>query len=141
MEHPRREPGSRVGGRPGGQAARALRRVLLPAVVAGASVGCLGPRVVVLPSGPGIAAEPRAPDCKVDIFRARPDVPFDELAALHAEGGDTFKDGPGDFQDALRAKACGLGADAVLVTQDYSGRGGAMNAVAIKYRPRADASR
>jgi hypothetical protein len=60
--------------------------------------------------------------------------PYDEIAALHARGGDTFRNGPSEFQDALRAKACELGADAVIVTQDFTGPGGIMNAAAIRYR-------
>lgn len=117
------------------RASRPEKRALLPAAIAAAaSLACLGPRVAVLPSGSGLVAEPRSRDCKLDFFRTRPDRPYDELAALHAAGGDTFRDGPGDFQDALRARACTLGADAVVVTQDYSGPGGIMNAVAIKYR-------
>lgn len=61
------------------------------------------------------------------------DRPYEELAALHAWGGDSFENGPRDFQDALRAKACELGADAVIVTQDLSAPGETMNGTAIKY--------
>jgi len=40
------------------------------------------------------------------------------------------------LQDAMRAKGCELGADAVIVTQDFSPSygGGFMNGIAIKYR-------
>ncbi len=117
------------------RASRSEQRTLLPvAIAAAASLACLGPRVAVLPSGSGLVAEPRPQDCKLEFFRTGPPRPYDELAALHAAGGDTFRDGPADFQDALRARACTLGADAVVVTRDYSGPGGIMNAVAIKYR-------
>lgn len=138
MDHANGAAGERIPEASGHRVARGGRcalPVVLVAVV-GLGVGCLGPRVVVLPSGPGVTAAPRPSDCKPDFFRTRPDRPYDELAALHAQGGDTFKDGPGDLQDALRAKACELGADAVVVTQDFSGPGGTMNAVAIKYRAR-----
>ena len=110
-------------------------------VIAVASSGCVGPRVIVIPSGPGVVAAPKPPGCKVEFFRTKVDRPYDEIAALHAWGGDTFKTGPDDFQDALRAEACEVGADAVIVTQDYSrsySSPGAsiaqMNAAAIKYR-------
>ncbi|HSD22409.1 MAG TPA: hypothetical protein VLC54_20335 [Anaeromyxobacter sp.] len=104
------------------------------AIAAVSSLGCLGPRVVVLSSGSGAVAEPRPSDCKLEFFRTSLDRPHDEIAALHAEGGDTFRNGPKDFQNALRAKACELGADALLVTQEYSGPGGTMSAAAVKYR-------
>jgi hypothetical protein len=103
------------------------------------AAGCTGPRVVVL-SSKAIEVQARSPDCTLDFFRTRVERPYDELAALHAEGGDTGRDGPADFEKALRAKACALGADAVLVTQDYTGRGGTMNAVAIRYRDAPGAS-
>jgi hypothetical protein len=95
---------------------------------------CIGPRVLVLPSGSGVVAEPRSSDCKVEFFRGQPPTPYEEIAALHAEGGDTFRNGPKDFQEALREKACQLGADALLVTHEYSGPGGTMSAAAVRYR-------
>lgn len=110
-------------------------------VVAGLSItalllGCLGPRVTVLPSSTEhVHAAPKAADCTIDFLRTKVERPYLELAALHAAGGDTFKGGPEDFHRALQAKACELGADAVLVTDDFSGYGGVMNVVAIKYRP------
>lgn len=104
------------------------------------AAGCMGPRVVAVSSKP-VAAPARPQDCTLELLRTRVDRPYDELAALHAEGGDTGRDGPQDFEKALRAKACALGADALLVTEDYTGRGGMMNAVAIKYRDAAGAPR
>lgn len=120
------------------------RRAKTTTVVLGAAgllLGCLGPRVIELPSGPGVHAESKAPDCRLDFYRTKVDRPYDEIAALHASGGDTFKNGPEAFQHAVRAKACELGADAVIVTQDFSGYGGMMNATAIKYRDTTAASR
>lgn len=99
-------------------------------------LGCSGPRVTMLPSsGEQVRATPKPADCTIQFLRTKVDRPYEEVAALHAAGGDTFKDGPDDFQRALQAKACELGADAVLVTDDFSGYGGVMNVVAIKYRP------
>lgn len=142
MDHANKAARERIGEAPHHRAVRIRGLAPPPALVAlaGLALGYLGPRVVVLPSGTGVTAAPRSSDCKPDFFRTTPDRPYDELAALHAQGGDTFRDGPGDFQDAVRAKACELGADAVLVTQNFSGPGGTMNAVAIRYRA-ADARR
>ncbi len=112
-----------------------MRLLGLAATVA--SLGCIGPRVEVLPSGPGARAMPRPPGCKMEFFRTRPERPFDELAALLASGGDTGKREAADFHEALRAKGCELGADAIIVTTDYLGYlgpGRIMNGVAIKYR-------
>lgn len=121
-----------------GETSRSVTTTLLTLVaIAITSSGCLGPRVTVLPSGPGVVAEAKASNCALQWFRTAVDRPYDELAALHAAGGDTFKDGPDDFQEALRAKACALGADAIVVTQDYSGPGGTMNVAAIRFREAA----
>ncbi len=103
-------------------------------VVAAMVAGCLGPRVDVMPSGPGVHAETRPPDCKIDFYRTKVDRPYVEIAALHAWGGDSFKNGPEEFHRALQEEACRLGADAVIVTQDYLGPGQVMDGVAIKYR-------
>ncbi len=102
-------------------------RVPAAARIAGLSLavacaGCLGPRVDVMKSGPGVTAEPKPSTCSVEFHRARVDRPYDEIAALHAYGGDTLKNGPENFQDALRQKACELGADAVIVTQIFRSR-------------------
>jgi hypothetical protein len=127
---------------------RTVTGALVAFLVTAISSGCVGPQVVVTPSGPGVVATPKPPDCQVEFFRTKVDRPYDEIAALHAWGGDTFKTGPDYFRDALRAKACELGADALIVTQDYSwgysgsGQGFAqMNAAAIKYRDAASGPR
>lgn len=126
---------------------RTVTGALVAVVVAVAASGCLGPRVVVIPSGPGVVATPKPPDCKVEFFRTKVDRPYDEIAALHASGSGPLSY-PDDFQDALRAKACEIGADAVIVTQDYSwGYSGSgvgfaqMNAAAIRYRDAASGPR
>lgn len=98
-------------------------------VFAVATSGCLATPVWVIPSGPGIVASPKPRDCRLEFFRTKVDQSYDELAAMHAWGGTS----PERLQRALGEKACGLGADAVIVTQDYQGDG-TMNAVAIKYR-------
>jgi hypothetical protein len=76
--------------------------------------GCAA-TVTVTPAGP-LTAPPRAEGCQVEFFRSKvPDRPYDELAGLHAEGGMSA----GAVQEKMRAKACEVGADAVLVTRDY----------------------
>lgn len=113
---------------------------LAAAVAATLVAGCLGPRVVVMPSGPGLRAEKKPSGCRIDFCRTQVDRPYVEIAAIHASGGDTFKDGPEAFHRALQEKACELGADAIIVTQDYLGPGSVMDGVAIKYRDAAAAS-
>jgi hypothetical protein len=97
------------------------------------TMGCLGPAVTVLPGSK--PAQPKPQNCEIPFIRTKVDLAYEEIAGLAASGGDTGKDRPEDFYRALRAKACELGADAVIVTQDYSQPGrGKMTAVAIKYR-------
>jgi hypothetical protein len=72
-------------------------------------------RVEVTPSG-SASAPPREAGCQIEFFRSKaPDRPYVELAGLHAEGGMSA----GDVQERMRAKACEVGADAVIVTRDY----------------------
>jgi hypothetical protein len=51
----------------------------------------------------------------VAFFRVRPDRPFEELAAMYARGNLVGKAAAVELQEALRAKACGMGADALIV--------------------------
>jgi len=87
--------------------------------------------VVATPSGSGVLLERRPSNCDVEFFRLRPpDRPFDEVATLHFGGG--LGDGPLAAQDLMRAKACSLGAHAVVVTRDHLA--GSMTGTAIAYR-------
>ena len=114
--------------------------------------GCVvHPTVVVIPSGSGIRAAPKQSDCKLDFFRTKTDQPYDELAALHV---DILRDAvplwndvsydevqtqvAAQLQEAMRMKGCELGADAVIVTQDFfpSGKRDFMNGIAINTPPR-----
>jgi hypothetical protein len=70
----------------------------------------------------------------VDFYRTLVDRPYDEVAAIRARGGDTFKNDDPDFREVIRAKACELGADAVIVTRDLAGPGELMMVTAIKFR-------
>lgn len=107
------------------------------------SQGCTHATYRVIPSGTGISAAPRLPNCAVVVFRTRVERPYDELAAVQVQA---TKDGfflatAEELQRLLGSKACELGADAVLVTQDYRSDGAAveMTGVAIKYRGEPDA--
>jgi hypothetical protein len=84
-------------------------------------------------------AERKQPGCMIEFYRTKVVRPYEEIAAIHASRGDTFHDGPDAFHRALQEKACELGADAVIVTQDYVGRGEVMDGVAIKYGDAATA--
>jgi len=106
-------------------------------LAATALAGC-APWVTVMPSGTGVGAAPKVRDCRIDFFRTKVERPYEEFAALRV-AGSTW-DGPEDLQEAMRTKACELGADAVFVTQEFLETETAgvvhrtMNGVAIRYR-------
>lgn len=111
---------------------------------AAALPACLPARVIVLPSGTGTSAvAPKAPDCRIDFSRTDVARPHEEIAALHVEGSSWA--GPEDLQEAMRARACELGADAVLVTREYLAtmvgniEHRTMNGAALRYLDRAPA--
>ncbi len=88
---------------------KALPVVLLAAAFVS---GCTG--VKVYPTGVDVGATPRPSDCPMDFVFKPPAQPYEALADLQSqvtvvpEGGAWL---------ALRAKACALGADAVIVTR------------------------
>lgn len=91
--------------------------------------------VSVTPSG-GASAPGRPADCSIEFFRSKPpDRPYDELAGLHATGKLVW---PSRMQEAMRAKACKVGADAVIVTRDFipetNGSDAVMTGTAIRFR-------
>ncbi len=107
-----------------------MRLAIATACAAALAAGCTYSLVQVTPSGPGIRAERRPSDCHLDFYRTRaPERPYQEIAALHIGGGMLDA---ADAQDAMRAKACALGAHAVVVTADY--HHGAMTGTAVVYR-------
>lgn len=113
----------------------ATRLALLCLLLAGCS------HVGVTPSGNGVTAAARPPNCNVEFLRTKaPERPYDELGSLHWEG--TWK-GAEAAQEDLRARACALGADAVVVTRDYvpytQNATGVMTVTAVKYRAAAAA--
>jgi hypothetical protein len=94
-----------------------------------------------MPAGSGHKLEARSADCNVEFFRSKkPEVAYDELGALHAEGaaGMSGPARPKELIDLMRRKACSIGADAVIVTRDYlpsgSGSSSTMTGTAIKFR-------
>jgi hypothetical protein len=95
--------------------------------------------VSVTPSGTA-TARARAADCKIEFFRSKvPDRPYEELAGLHSEGGMSAA----AVQEKMRAKACEVGADAVIVTRDYVPGAryvpAVMTGTAVRYKPDAAA--
>lgn len=98
------------------------------------AAGCSS--VSVAPSGLGLYPAARPAGCAIEFIRTKaPERPYDELASIHWEG--TMK-GAAVAQEDLRARACALGADAVVVTRDYvpytQNASGFMTGTAIKYR-------
>jgi hypothetical protein len=114
-----------------------------PAVAAAllALSGC-GAHVSVTPSGSGTSAPAKPPGCSLPFFRVPPlDQPYDEMATLHYTTRAYQAGDPADAQEAIRQKACALGADAVLVTREFApgvagGKGSppTMTGTAIKFR-------
>jgi len=94
--------------------------------------------VRVKPSGvEGAAAKP--PDCALEFLNKAPARPYEELGELQSH---VTAPPPGGTREALRADACRLGADAVIVTRDFvtNAYGHAIVAgTAIKYRSEAPA--
>ncbi len=118
-----------------------------PLAVAGLATflaGCSAiPVVTVVPSGTGLSAPAKDAGCSLPVLRAPPtDRPFDELASLHYTTTGLYTSGdPAAAQDAIRAKACALGADAVVVTREFvpgapgaEGRAPTMAGLAIRFR-------
>ncbi len=93
--------------------------------------GCM--RVTVVGSGSGVHGTPKPADCAIPFFRAPPADPYDELGTLHLE---TRANDPARALDALREKACALGADAVVITQEFTriGDSAVMKGTALRYR-------
>jgi hypothetical protein len=101
------------------------------------ATGCS--HVAVTASGSGATLAARPAGCSIEFIRTKaPERPYDEVATLHWEG--TLQGAEG-AQEALREKACALGADAAVVTRDYvpytQNATGFMTVTAIKYRAAA----
>jgi len=91
-----------------------------PLVSAGAVLviaGCsgIGEAVKVQRAAEAPAAEPRPRDCAVELLYDRPTRPYRALAELTSKVAPT-RGGP---LEVLRAPACELGADAVIVTRRF----------------------
>ena len=87
----------------------------------------------VKPSGGEGAAE-KPSDCALEFLNKAPGRPYETLGELESH---VTAPPPGGAREALRADACRLGADAIIVTQDFVTNefGHALVAgTAIKYR-------
>lgn len=117
-----------------------LRLILVPSAVAlAACITTPTARVTAVPSGTGATAAPKPAGCPIPFLRAPPaDRPFDELASLHYTTDVTAVGDPAAAQAAMREQACALGADAVLVTQEFQpgahGRYPVMAGAALRFR-------
>ncbi len=110
-----------------------VRAIVASAAIALLGAGCSGPQVRWSSAGP--RPEPRPADCAVELLEKRPERPHDEIAELTEHVTRPPADG---VLGLLRAPACAVGADAVIVIRrvvlnDYGHL--LVSAVAIKYRP------
>jgi hypothetical protein len=112
---------------------RVLPAVFLALGVASAPLGC--GTVSVKPPRTAAKAESRPRDCTVEFLRATPERAYDELGEIYSYFSRVVEP-----QDVLREEACGLGADAVVVTRDFlvsTSRGPdrkVVAGIALKYR-------
>jgi hypothetical protein len=124
-----------------------MRRIAFAALVV-ASSGC---STVAVSYSSSDRPAPRPAGCHVLFFRMKvPDRPFVELATLSFSA--VHRSSAQKVNDKVRAKACAIGADALLITQDYqveesftdtpqggrtsTGRSSSMKATAIRWRDR-----
>jgi len=102
------------------------------ALVALALLACVPPAVQMVRSGPTVGARP--PDCRVAFLRVKaPEQPFDEIAVLQYDGMEVKL---AEAQELLRRQACAAGADAVVVTREFTSIPGHtwMAGTGIRYR-------
>jgi hypothetical protein len=87
-------------------------------------------KLALTEAGSGVTAAPRPTGCRVEFHRTKaPERAYDELATMHFTA--TYAASAVEAQEMMRAKACELGADAVIVTRDYIG--GVMTGTAVSY--------
>jgi hypothetical protein len=114
-----------------------LHRITRWLVVLGAGALCACSSVRVTPSGEGVRYEPKPKGCGLEFLYKVPGRPYEEIADLEAH---VTSPPAGGTLEALRDKACELGADAVIVTRNFvtNAYGHALVAgTAIKYVERA----
>jgi hypothetical protein len=88
--------------------------IILALAVASVPAACGSGSASVKPTPSGAKAESRPPDCAVEFLRSAPERKYDELGEIYG-----YYSREVEPQDALREKACALGADAVIVTKDF----------------------
>jgi len=95
-----------------------MRRHRLVGVLVAITAGCsgLGEAVKVQRTAGATAAEPRPRGCAVELLYHPPTRPYRELAVLTSQ---VSKPPPGGAPEVLKGPACGLGADAVIVTRRF----------------------
>lgn len=89
--------------------------ILATVVLSIAGCSSVGEAVKVQRAANAPAAEPRPKDCAVELLYDRPSRPYRALAELTSKVAATG----GAPLDVLKAPACELGADAVIVTRRF----------------------
>ncbi len=79
-----------------------------------ALAACGAVRVTRLSPDAAVPAKPR--DCALEFLGKAPERGYDEIAELESHVTNVPRDGP---LEVLREPACGLGADAVIVTRNF----------------------
>jgi hypothetical protein len=120
-------------------------RLALAALLAAAACFPLR-RPVVSVARSGVRAPPKPAGCALTFLKVAPeDQPYDELARISYTTKAHWPGDPADAREAIRAEACALGADAVLVSRDFApgirgdetrgeGRAPTMTGVAVRWR-------
>jgi hypothetical protein len=95
---------------------RMRRHRLVGVLLAVAGCSGLGEAVKVQRTAGATAAEPRPKGCEVELLYHPPTRPYRELAVLTSQ---VSTPPPGGAPEVLKDPACGLGADAVIVTRRF----------------------
>jgi hypothetical protein len=99
------------GARPKRKGARPAALLALPAAAL-ALLACGS--VSVSPPRSGVRRQAKSRDCAVEFLRHPPERAYEEIADVYSYFPRVVEP-----QEALREKACELGADAVIVTRDF----------------------
>ena len=67
--------------------------------------------------------KPKSENCKIEFFSQKPNRDFEEIALLHARGGQSIFEGKSvnSLLPDLKKKACTAGGDAIIITNSKEG--------------------
>jgi hypothetical protein len=97
-----------------------LAALLLATAAAGWGCGAADvppPQAIVSPMV-GYMRPAKAPDCPMPVLQTMPDAGHKQIAILDAWGDLSAKDS--DLLGILKRKACGVGADAMVITSEHA---------------------